>query len=58
MKETDEVKKLKLKVEKMDKTIRVLVNALSRAGIIEFVDTSKDKKKALKIHSVDELENE
>ncbi|MCK9225126.1 MAG: hypothetical protein M0R46_11035 [Candidatus Muirbacterium halophilum] len=54
----DDVKVLKDKVEKLDKTVRVLINALSKAGIIEFVDSSKKHKKILKVNQAEELLNE
>ncbi|MFW5781824.1 MAG: hypothetical protein ACOCWO_00875 [Candidatus Muiribacteriaceae bacterium] len=52
----NDVRNLKTKVEKMDRTIKVLVNALSKAGVIEIVDSKKKKKKGIKVNSVKEAE--
>ena len=49
---------LKNKVEKLDKTVRVLINALSKAGLIEFVDSKQKNKKTLKVNQAEEIENE
>jgi predicted transcriptional regulator len=54
----EDIKFLKEKVEKLDKTVRVLINALSKAGVIEFVDSSKKHKKTLKVNQAEELANE
>lgn len=50
----EDVKALKTKVAKLDKTVRVLINALSKAGVIEFVDSKKKSKKGLKVNAENE----
>ena len=54
----EDIKFLKEKVEKLDKTVRVLINALSKAGVIEFVDSNKKHKKTVKVNRAEELANE
>ncbi|MGM0609418.1 MAG: hypothetical protein ACQESP_13500 [Candidatus Muiribacteriota bacterium] len=54
MKASEEVKLLKSKIENMDKTLKVLISALNRAGVIEFVGTKKNQKKTLKVNKTSE----
>ncbi len=48
-----DVKYLKNKVEKLDKTVKVLINALSKAGVIEFVNTGQKTKKQVKVNELE-----